>query len=205
MVYATARRVLGSREDAEDAAQAAFFALAKRGDSIRKREVVPAWLHRTAILCAAEVRRANSRWNARARTKSELIQQETCRGSAELDPSNTIANEELTKIIDKEVTRLPDKLRKAIVLCDLQGLTQKQAAKHLGIASSTVNDHVVQGRKMLSEQLSRRGITLTLTALTALGVAAKKASAELTSDVIATLTSPLNAVCPLQHSREWVI
>src|SRR5262245_58648340 len=65
MVLRTCRRVLGRGPDAEDAFQATFVLLARKGGSISKREALGAWLHRVAyrtslyVLTGAIRRRAH--------------------------------------------------------------------------------------------------------------------------------------------------
>src|SRR4051794_14253032 len=48
MVLAACRRLLGDEDDAEDAFQAAFLALARKAGSLARREAVAAWLYRVA-------------------------------------------------------------------------------------------------------------------------------------------------------------
>lgn len=101
------------------------------------------------------------------------------------NPSSLVANEELGHILDEELARLPTKLHVAIVLCDLEGLSQKQAATQLGIAPSTVNDRVQQGRRQLRDRLVRRGATLTLAGLATCVASSGEASASLCPTFIA--------------------
>ena len=56
MVVSTAKRVLHSEDDAEDAFQAACMVLAQKASSIGKRESVAAWLHKVAYRVAVRAR-----------------------------------------------------------------------------------------------------------------------------------------------------
>ena len=46
----------------------------------------------------------------------------------------------------------------AVVLCDLEGLAQEQAARQLGWLPGTVRSRLARGREQLRDRLSRRGL-----------------------------------------------
>src|SRR5262249_58153110 len=58
MVWGVCRDVLRHEQDAEDAFQATFLALARQAGAIRKGEAVASWLHGTARRIALAARRA---------------------------------------------------------------------------------------------------------------------------------------------------
>ena len=65
---------------------------------------------------------------------------------------------DLRKVLDLELNRLPDKYRAAIVLCDLEGMTRKEAARRLGWPEGTVATRLQQGRALVQKRLSRHGL-----------------------------------------------
>jgi len=68
-------------------------------------------------------------------------------------------------VLDAEIGRLPDKLRTALVLCELQGLDRETAATKLGIPVGTLSSRLSRAKDALRRRLIRRGITLSAAAL----------------------------------------
>ena len=51
---------------------------------------------------------------------------------------------DLQPFLDQELCRLPDKYRIPIVLCDLEGKTQKEAARQMGVPEGTLSARLAQ-------------------------------------------------------------
>ena len=130
MVLGVCRRVLGNSTDAEDAFQAAFLVLARKAASIGRRSLLAQWLHGVAYYTARRLRRANARRAARERPLADVREPVACDG--------VDLNEELLAILDEELGRLPERYRKPILLCDLEGITRREAARLIGCPEGTV-------------------------------------------------------------------
>jgi hypothetical protein len=70
-------------------------------------------------------------------------------------------------VLDQELSRLPNKYRVAIVLCDLEGKSHKAAARQLGWPQGTLSGRLVRARKMLAGRLARYGQAVSSGALAA--------------------------------------
>jgi hypothetical protein len=68
--------------------------------------------------------------------------------------------DDLQPLLDEELSRLPDKYRGAIVLCDLEGKTRKKAARQLGVPEGTLAARLARGRVMLAKRLARHGLAV---------------------------------------------
>src|SRR5262249_28895330 len=74
---------------------------------------------------------------------------------------------DLQPLLDQELSRLPDKYRVPIVLCDLAGKTRKEAARQLDVPEGTGAGRLARGRAMLAKRLARHGLAVSGGALAA--------------------------------------
>ena len=61
-------------------------------------------------------------------------------------------------MLHEEIERLPERFRAPLILCDLEGRSHEQAARHLGWPIGTVKSRQARGRDRLRDRLRRRGI-----------------------------------------------
>lgn len=148
MVLGVCRRILGNDHDAEDAFQATFLVFVRRGDRIRPRSQVGSWLYGVACRTALAARRSAAR---RRRREAQVIPP---------TPPGEDVWAELRSVLDRELSRLPDRYRMPLVLCDLEGMTRKEAARQLGWAEGTVSSRLSRGRELLGRRLKRHGLAL---------------------------------------------
>ena len=121
MVMRVCRAVLGDSHDAQDAFQATFLVLVKRARGLWVRDSIGPWLHQVAYRTASCARTAAAR-HRRLERNAAITAQET-------RPERDF---ELERLLHEEIDRLPERYRSPIVLCDLEGRTYEQAARHLG-------------------------------------------------------------------------
>ncbi|HKI34240.1 MAG TPA: sigma-70 family RNA polymerase sigma factor, partial [Gemmataceae bacterium] len=173
LVLGVCRRVLRNEADAEDAFQATFVVLARKAASLRQRGLVGNWLYGVAHNTALKARAMNQKRRAKER-----------QGAAARAAAPDGAWQELQGVLDDELSRLPEKYRVPIVLCDLEGKAIKEAARLLGVPQGTAASRLARGRAQLAERLVRRGIVLSGGALAAL-VTRHAAAAGLSRSLVA--------------------
>ena len=154
MVLGVCRRILRDEHEAEDAFQATLLALARKAGSIGKRESVGSWLYKIAYRVALRARQAALRRAAHERQVAQLPV------PADSQPFDSAAREELRPVLDEELSRLAEKHRAPVVLCYLEGLTNEEAARQLRCPVGTIKTRLAHARRLLGDQLSRRGLTL---------------------------------------------
>src|SRR5262249_22645957 len=140
MVWGVCRRVLGNLHDAEDAFQATFLILVRKAASIASPKLLANWLYGVAHQTALKARATNAKRRVRERQVTHMPEP----AANEPDRWN-----DLQPLLDQELARLPNKYRVAIVLCDLEGKTRKEAAWQLGVPEGTLAARVARGRVML--------------------------------------------------------
>jgi RNA polymerase sigma factor (sigma-70 family) len=156
LVFQTARRVVGTFQDAEDVFQATFLVLAQKAGDIRRPAQLASWLYGVAVKAALKARRASARRTAyEGRVKV----------MREPSPGPQLSGDDLGLLLDEELDRLPNKYREPVVLCDLQGRTRREVARELGVSDGTLSQRINIARRLLADRLRRRGVVITATAL----------------------------------------
>jgi RNA polymerase sigma factor (sigma-70 family) len=165
LVLATCRRLLCHEQDAEDAFQATFLALARKAGSIAAGAALTAWLHRVALRAALAAR-------ARRREADHLAPDEVAAPEA----NYPVEADDLRRAIDEEVSGLPEKYRAPFILCYLEGRTTDEAAAALRCPRGTVGTRLAWARERLRGRLARRGLAVSSAALAALGAGGASAA-----------------------------
>jgi RNA polymerase sigma factor (sigma-70 family) len=164
MVWGVCRRLLRNHHDAEEAFQATFLVLVRKAASILPREMVANWLYGVAHQTARKASALAARRRTRERQVTEM-------------PEPAVQPDlwdDLQPLLDEELSRLPDKFRAVIVLCELEGKTRKEAAQQLSCPEGTVASRLATARTMLAKRLARHGLAVpggVLAGLLSLGVA----------------------------------
>ena len=169
MVLAVCRAILPGRQDAEDAFQASFLVLTKKAAAIRDRAAVGPWVYGVAHRVASRARVDA----ARRRAREGLAGRSVLTGSNGSEGAAVVARDEDSAAIHEELARLPEKYRRPVVLCDLQGQTHEEAARVLGCPIGTVKGRLSRARDLLRNRLVRRGITPSVVTATALAHSAR--------------------------------
>ncbi len=151
MVWGVCRRHLADRHEAEDAFQAVWIVLARKGRSrsIRVEDSLGRWLYGVSRRVAGRARVVAGR-----RRRLE--------GAGPVDAFAAAGDDagrvELRGVIDDELARLPEAFRAPLALCYLEGLTHEEAASRLRCPVGTVRSRLARGRDRLRDRLARRGV-----------------------------------------------
>jgi RNA polymerase sigma factor (sigma-70 family) len=170
-VLRVCRSLLHDAHDTEDAFQATFLVLACSAAKVRDRASLGSFLHGTAYRVALKAR-------ARA-LRRRTAEKEAAQMRPEAVPAD---KHDLETMLHEELSRLPERLNRAFVLCHLEGNTHAQAAAVLGCPAGSVSRHLRRAGELLRERLTARGVAVPvglLGAATAKAVPAALAQATL--------------------------
>jgi RNA polymerase sigma factor (sigma-70 family) len=150
LVWSVCRRVCPTIPDAEDALQVTFLVLARKARTIKQPERLTGWLYGVALRSARGIRLMNTRRHRadRLRPAQSGIVEEPGAGRDDLE------------ILDQELSKLASRYRDVVLLCQLQGLSRKEAASRLGIAEGTVSSRLAMAKRKLARRLKARGVSL---------------------------------------------
>lgn len=166
-VYRVCRRLLGPAA-ADDAFQATFLVLACRARRVRKAGSVGSFLVGVAGRVARQMRRRSLRAGGVGPPNGPGAAGHLLAQGADAPCPVELAD--LARVLDDELTRLPDHLRGPVVVCLLQGRTQEQAVGELGVSVRTLRRRLDKAKRVLRDRLERRGVVPAVAAGLAAGV-----------------------------------
>ena len=148
-VFSLAYRVLGNHADAEDAAQDAFLSAYRSFHRFRGESAVSTWLYRIAVNAALmRLRRDRNK-----RTLTDTGYDDMQLVSPSEGPEKQALNQELREHLEEGLSLLAPNLRTAVVLRDVQGMSNEEAADTLKITVSSLKARLHRGRVMLRKYL----------------------------------------------------
>ncbi len=158
-VYRLALRITGSNEDAEEAAQDALWTAARKIHTFKGESAFGSWLYRIAANAAYQKLRSR-RAKAHEIALDEVLPALDENGHfAPMDDWSARVDEralqgELRHVLEEAVGSLPPEYRTALVLHDIEGLSNPDIAEALGISLPAVKSRVHRSRLYLRKRIS---------------------------------------------------
>jgi RNA polymerase sigma-70 factor (ECF subfamily) len=146
-------RMLGSREEAEDVAQEAFLSLHRHGHRFRGEARFSTFVYRVAANAALNRRRTLGRSRARERQLRQRQEAGTDLPASPRDPEDAAAGSQVQAEVQRALLELPEDLRVATVLYDIEGVPYGEIARVLGIPEGTVKSRIHRARRALRDRL----------------------------------------------------
>ena len=196
---------LGSREEAEDAAQSTFLHALRALERGVEPQAEAAWLFAIARnVCLARQRARGRRRELEALQDPVLLQDV----SAAPERSDGLSG------IEEALASLPENQRRAVLLRDWQGLSYREIADDLGLSGAAVETLIFRARRSLAKQLDAeraqekrrvlRGFDVgsaaaALKSLLGVGAAAKLAVVAVTVAAVAGVATVVEHVGPREQ------
>jgi RNA polymerase sigma-70 factor (ECF subfamily) len=148
LAYRVARGVLRNTADAEDVAQEALLRAYRSFDRLRDRNRFRAWLVRISFRIALDRLRS-----AKRREQRDVLWSQPAHQPPAATAEDLAASSEFQLHLDRALAELPEKLRLALLLAAMDGLTIDEIATLLAIPIGTVKSRIFIARKQLAEKL----------------------------------------------------
>jgi RNA polymerase sigma-70 factor (ECF subfamily) len=152
-MLATARRLLGSEDDARDALQEAFLCAFRSGAQFRGDSALATWLHR--IVINSSLMQLRYRRRHPEEQMDELLPQFDHNGNW-LDacdysppPDRALETFDTRTIVRQCVEQLPPSHRMVLLLRDIEGLDTEKVATLLGVSMNAVKIRLHRARQAL--------------------------------------------------------
>lgn len=138
-----ARRV-NNDADADDILQDVFFKIYQNIDTLKDPEKIYPWVFQTTRNAIADHYRNG---------KADFTEIDEDAPAFAFEPNDTSIEEEVLSWLEPMIRELPDTYREALLLADINGLTQKELAEKLDISVSGAKSRVQRGREKLKDIL----------------------------------------------------
>lgn len=150
-VYAICYRYFGNHADAQDAAQDAFVAVARRAGTFRGDSKLSTWLYRVAVNACNDIARKRRR---RPQSPVEdIVATAEAAGVRERDPDpQTLRETEME--VHRALAQLDETSRTLMILVAIEGFPYKDAAGIVGMPVGTVKSRVHRAKAQLAELLA---------------------------------------------------
>jgi RNA polymerase sigma-70 factor, ECF subfamily len=159
-VYRLAIRITGLNEDAEEVAQDALWTAARKIDMFKGDAAFGSWLYRIAANAAYQKLRSRKTKSREIAFEDLMpaIDEETRHFEPSDDWSQRVDEQavqsELRGILEEAIEALPPDYRTALVLHDVEGMSNPDIAETLGISLPAVKSRVHRSRLYLRDRLS---------------------------------------------------
>ena len=148
--YNIAYRMLNNPADADDVVQDAFLSAYRARDRFRGDAQVTTWLYRIVVNAALQRIRKDKRPRQMAQASVEDV--EIVDWSP--GPESQTLNAELRDKLEEAIAGLPEDLRAAVILRDVEQLSTAEAADVVSISVPAFKARLHRGRIALREQLN---------------------------------------------------
>jgi len=142
-VYAVVRRIAGDDEAAQDYAQEAWIRAIRALPTFRGDARFSTWLHRIAVNAALQALR-----------RSETRRKREAPFPAEVPVGPRGGDTLLQRRLEGALDRLPEGMRRVLILHDVEGYTHEEIGDVLGVTAGTSKSQLFKARAKMREQLS---------------------------------------------------
>ncbi|SFS39988.1 RNA polymerase sigma-70 factor, ECF subfamily [Succinivibrio dextrinosolvens] len=150
-------KFVGNSADVNDVAQEAFIKAYKAINNFRGESSFYTWLYRIVVNAAKTYLESNSKRKNHIDVDSEEFQSIDSQGvlTSRESPDKIIESQELQQVILSAMNELPEELRQAIMLREVEGMSYEDMADLLQIPLGTVRSRIFRARQFIEEKMSK--------------------------------------------------
>lgn len=149
-VFATAFRMTGSAQDAEDVLQTVFLRLLRRRDELDLSPSPVSYLHRAAVNAALDLLRARTRTRQIALDEIEVPLANDDPGAS---PERRQHDREMRGVLRQALAQLSPKSAEIFALRFLEDLPNRQIASALGMSQTAVGVALHRARNQIKKEI----------------------------------------------------
>ena len=146
--------LLGSTEDAQDAAQDAFVQAFEKLGSFRGQSQFYSWLFRIAFNTAVSNKRKTRRMAVSLEARKEASCLEPPEANPSTEPSYAMDVSDRQRLIQQALSELSEEFRTALVLKEMDGMSYEEIADVVDVPVGTVRSRIHRARFELRDKLS---------------------------------------------------
>lgn len=155
-IFRLLSRLIRDPAEIEDVAQEAFIKAYRALPNFRGESAFYTWLYRIAINTAKNYLAAQGRRAATA-TESDLGENESLDDTDQLcdvaTPDAVLLSKQVAEAVNRAIEKLPEDLRTAIVLRELEGLSYEEIADAMNCPIGTVRSRIFRAREAIANEL----------------------------------------------------
>lgn len=157
-IYSAVVNYVANREDAIDITQEVFVKAYSKLNTFNAGSAFYTWIYRIAVNAAIDFIRKRKSRQTDSLDDDKYTQTgfEPVSKDMSTDPERVVVRGEQVHMLRKAISLLSDKLRSALVLHDVEGLSQDEVAQILKVPVGTVKSRVSRARTELKYILSKQ-------------------------------------------------
>lgn len=155
-IYTLVAGLVRDREDALDLTQEIFVKAYRGLDKFRAQSGFYTWLYRIAVRHCIDYSRRRKRTQETVPLDGDALAEmgfEPADTSIHANPERVVVNQHLKVAIRDAIASVQEPFRTAVVLHDVEGLSQEEIAKIMGCPLGTAKSRIQRGRNQLRERL----------------------------------------------------
>ena len=153
-LFRLVHRLVRDANEAEDVVQEAFIKAYRALPNFRGDSAFYTWLYRIGVNAAKNWLLANGRRvKATSGASDEEGQDELALLHDEETPDRVLQSRQIAQTVNRSIEQLPEELKTAIVLREIDGLSYEEIAEVMDCPIGTVRSRIFRAREAIAQQL----------------------------------------------------